>query len=165
MLVCNKKVPCFNFILYLIKILKDFSLWNVKTKVLAKKETKHPAFLKLQSCDVKQSNATRETLQTVSVWQTEWWPRPVWWICDRAAWDLRAWLSGWGLALMVCLITCTATQQIISQAGTLGLTCHQETNNPPTRSQKKGKRYLPGWVRLGQAFTRWMEKCHLRKTY
>lgn len=58
---------CFNFIIYLIKIWKDFSLRNVKTKVLAKKVTRRPAFLKLQSCDVKQSNATRETLQTVSV--------------------------------------------------------------------------------------------------
>lgn len=58
--------------------------------------------------------------------QTEWWPRSVWWIYDIVVWDLGAWLFGWGLAIMVCLITCTATQQTISQTGTMGLNSQQE---------------------------------------
>lgn len=66
------------------------------------------------------------------LWQTEWWPDPVWWICDTAAQGPRAWLLGCGLAIMVWLITCIATQQVISQAETEGLTCHQEINNPST---------------------------------
>lgn len=41
-------------------------------------------------------------------------------------WDLGAWLLGWGLVIMECLITCTATQQTISQTGTMGLNSQQE---------------------------------------
>lgn len=83
---------------------------------------------------LKQSNATRETLQTVFAVtdRVMTWPRvmDMWQGSSRP----EGLALGWGLAIMVCLITCTATQQVISQTGTLGLTCHREINNPPTRS-------------------------------
>lgn len=97
---------------------------------------------------LKRSN--RETPQPL-LWQTEWWPSLVWWICDTAAQGPRDWLLGCGLAIMVCLITCAATQQVISQTGTWGLTCHQEINNPSTRSgYLRGMRTHSHWLRWGR---------------
>lgn len=66
---------------------------------------------------------------------------------------------------MVCLITCTATQQVISQTGMLGLTCHQEINNPPTRSgylRGKANRVIH-WGKSGQGSTGQVAKYMLKR--
>lgn len=101
---------------------------------------RNKTWIKFQkSCLKAMGRAYRQSV----LWQTERWPDPVWWICDTAAQGPRAWLLGCGLAIMVCLITCIATQQVISQAETEGLTCHREINNPSTRSGYLKKRGGP----------------------
>lgn len=98
----------------------------------------------------KLSEDNGETLQTVSALTDRVMTRP----CVMDMWHGGSGpqglgLLGCGLAIMVWLITCIATQQVISQAETEGLTCHQEINNPSTHSGHHKKRTK---VRLVKTF-------------